>query len=351
MGCFNHKGNFSQLPIAYGDRVVVIIGVSHLESNPDNFSPGCSFVPISVPIRGKYNDYGGIENVDRTPAIDVLENYFGLDVYKIVDFAERTCCGCEDQMENEKEKVNKILNELNKHYNFEELKLSYIMEHEQVFDYLVSTGNPKKKEKEFWRIPHKYIEALGYEKTVTGKHNGYEHIDWKHKTLSPLKENCYVWLENDFGKFDKVSHTISELCEKIGCVVPEEFNEGFLESCFKKDLNAIKLDEDIFDEDTQLMNYSFRRDNFRNGLFSYRTGLTMQSNILSQFGNFNEHIDQKYMKEVVEIAAIINALQELEMTWGVTNYYRQDVDYNQHIGFLNECLNVAKSKKEEHEVD
>ena len=225
------------------------------------------------------------------------------------------------------------------------------MEHEQVFDYLVSTGNPKKKEKVFWRIPHKYIEALGYEKTVIGEHNGYKHISWKHKTLPPLKENCYVWLENDFGKFDKVSHTISELCEKIGCVVPEEFNEGFLESCFKKDLNAIKLDEDIFDEDTQLMNYSFRRDNFRNGLFSYRTGLTMQSNILSQFGNFNEHVDQKYMKEVVEIASIINALQELEMTWGVTNYYRQDADYNQHIGFLNECLNVAKSKKEEHEVD
>ena len=198
----------------------------------------------------------------------------------------------------------------------------------------------------FWRIPHKYIEALGYEKTVTGKHNGYENISWKHKTLPPLKEDCYVWLENDFGKFDKVSHTISELCEKIGCDVPEEFNEGFLESCFKKNLIDIELDKD-----TNTLGYSFRRNTLGYGLFSYREGMTMQSNILSQFGNFDEHIDPKYMKEVVEIAAIINALRELEMTWGVTNYYRQDVDYNQHIGFLNECLNVAKTKKEEHEVE
>lgn len=346
MGCFNHKGNFSQLPIVYGDNIVVIIGVSHLESNSDNFSPGCSFVPISVPIRGKYNDYGGIENVNRTPAIDVLENYFGLDVYKIVDFAERTCCGCEDQMENEKEKVNKILNELNKYYNFEELKLSYIMEHEQVFDYLVSTGNPKKKEKVFWRIPHEYIESLGYKKTVMGKNNGYECICWKHETLSELKEECYVWLEKDFGKFDKVSNSISELCEKIGCDVPEEFNEGFLESCFKKNLIDIKLDKD-----TNTLEYSFRRNTLGYGLFVYREGMTMQSNILSQFGNFDEHIDPKYMKEVVEIAALIESLKQLEMTWGVTNYYRQDVDYNQHIRFLNECLNVAKSKKEEHEVN
>ena len=27
MGCFNHKGNFSNLPITYGDRIVVIVGV------------------------------------------------------------------------------------------------------------------------------------------------------------------------------------------------------------------------------------------------------------------------------------------------------------------------------------
>ena len=57
------------------------------------------------------------------------------------------------------------------------------------------------------------------------------------------------------------------------------------------------------------------------------------------------------MKEGVEIAGLIESLKQLEMTWGVTNYYRQDVDYNQHIGFLNECLNVAKTKKEEHEVE
>ena len=68
MGCFNHKGNFSNLPITYGDRIVVIVGVrptkkTYDSQELDTFSPGCSFVPISVPIRGEYNDYGGIEVV------------------------------------------------------------------------------------------------------------------------------------------------------------------------------------------------------------------------------------------------------------------------------------------------
>ena len=344
MGCFNHKGNFSQLPIVYGDRIVVILGVSLIKRNSDNFSPGESFVPISVPIRGEYNDYGSIENIDMTPAIGILENYFSLNVCKIVDFAERTCCGCEDQMKEEGEIIEKVLNKLNFFYAFKELKLSYIMEHEQVFDHLVSLGNPKIKEKEFWRIPHEYIEMLGYEKNVIGNNNGYDIIVWKHKELPELKEDCYVWLKNDFGCYGKVSHNISELCEKIGCSVPDEFNEGFLESCFKKDLES-------FDDLSDKNHYTFRRNPLHFGLFSYREGITMTSCILAQFGNNDEHINPNYMKEVVEVAAIINALQTLQMTWGVTNYYKQDVDYNQHIGFLNECLNVAKTKKEEHEVE
>lgn len=66
MGSFNHKCNFSQLPARCGDRIVVLVGVQMTNNvlDADGFSPGNSFTPISVPIRGKYNDYGGIENVD-----------------------------------------------------------------------------------------------------------------------------------------------------------------------------------------------------------------------------------------------------------------------------------------------
>lgn len=397
MGCFNHKCNFSQLPVVWGDRIVVIIGFTQPLEQQDNFSPGCSFVPISVPIRGKYNDYGGIEDVYMTPAIEVLEKYFDMDVYHIVDIAERTTCGCENQMEEENEKVCGILEKIAKESGYPEckLKISYIMEHEHIFDYLVSTANPKMKDREFWRIPYKYIEALGYKKENFGKDNGYEINNWIHDTLPTLKENCYVWLENEYGQYGKISHTIAELCGRIGCDVPEEFEETFFENVFKSETvledkekllidyyknlvgktgrNGVFTQEDVdklikeHNEHTpeekecdylildfvstgrDFEKYSFKRHSRNYGLFYFRDGMTMTNAILSQFGNKDEHLDLKYMKEVIEISAIIDALNNLQMTWGVTNYYRQDVNYDQHIDFLNECLNVAKQKKEERE--
>lgn len=403
MGCFNHKGNFSNLPITYGDRIVVIVGVRptnkiYIGQELDNFSPGCSFVPISVPIRGEYDDYGGIENINRTPAIDKLEKFFGMETTKLVKLAERTCCGCEDQMEDEDEIAKKVLKDIlyKSGYSDTELTLTYIMEHEKIFDHIVSIANPKKKDRYFWRIPHKYIEALGYRKNQLGEENAYPIIRWEHDTLPTLKEKCYVWLENDFNDLGKTSHTLTQLCEKIGCDVPEEFEETFLESIFKKDCdfeNMGKREQMLFDYYSSLVGktgvdgvyteetvknlieqykkktkeekihefgvlnyfirqqskddeiYSFKRHGNDFGLFYYRNGISMSKFILSQFGFYEEHLKPEYMKEVVETAALIDGLQILKMTWGVTNYYSQDVDYNQHLNFLEKCIEVVKEKK------
>lgn len=403
MGCFNHKGNFSNLPITYGDRIVVIVGVrptdkTYIGQELDNFSPGCSFIPISVPIRGEYDDYGGIENIDRTPAIDKLEKFFGMETTKLVNLAERTCCGCEDQMEDEDKIAKKVLKDIlyDSGYSDRVLTLTYIMEHEKIFDHIVSIANPKKKDKYFWRIPHKYIEALGYRKNQLGEENAYPIIRWEHDTLPTLKEKCYVWLENDFNDLGKTSHTLTQLCEKIGCDVPEEFEETFLESIFKKDCdfeNSEKREQMIFDYYRSLIGkngidgvyteekvkdlieeykkktkeekihefgvlhyfirqqskddeiYSFKRFGSDFGLFYHRTGISMSKSILSQFGFYEEHLKPEYMKEVVETAALIDGLQILQMTWGVTNYCGQDVDYNQHLNFLEKCIEVVKEKK------
>lgn len=404
MGCFNHKGNFSNLPITYGDRIVVIVGVrptkkTHIGQELDVFSPGHSFVPISVPIRGEYNDYGGIENIDRTPAIDELEKFFGMETTKLVDLAERTCFDCEDQMEEENNIAKEVLKNILNHsgYTDTELTLTYIMEHEKIFDHIVSIANPKQKDRYFWRIPHKYIEALGYRENRLGEENNYPIIRWEHDTLPTLKEMCYVWLENDFGDMTKASHTIAQLCEKIGCNVPKEFEDTFFETIFKEEcgLTFEKREEMLFDHYHSLVGktgkngifteemvkdliedyekktkeekmkelevfefirpsisedrYTFRRHCYSNGLFYYRDGIGMNNCILSQFGFYEEHLKLEYMKEVVEIAALIDGLHILELTWGVTNYYRQDVDYNQHLNFLEKCIEVVNEKKTKNE--
>ena len=405
MGCFNHKGNFSNLPITYGDRIVVIVGVrptkkTYIGQELDNFSPGHSFVPISVPIRGEYNDYGGIENIDRTQAIDELEKFFSMETTKLVDLAERTCCGCEDQMEDENEIAKEVLKTILDHsgYTDTELTLTYIMEHEKIFDHIVSIANPKKKDRYFWRIPHEYVEALGYRKNQLGEENSYPVIRWEHDTLPTLKERCYIWLENEFDDMGKTSHTLAQLCEKIGCDVPEEFEETFFESIFKKEcdlMNPEKREQMLFDyyrslvgqtgkngvfteemvkdliedykkktneekiEELDVLDfirpsvdderYSFKRHSYGHGLFYYRDGMGMTNCILSQFGFYEEHLKPEYMKEVVETAALIDGLYTLQMTWGVTNYYRQYVDYDQHLNFLEKCIEIVKEKKAEEE--
>ena len=397
MGCFNHKANFSQLPVKYGDRIVVIVGIRPKNIKPDNFAPGTSFVPISVPIRGKYNDYGSIKEVDMTPGIKKLEEFFGMGVEKIVDCAERVCCDCERQIENIDD-INKLLDGLVDESGYKNwradfgIELSYVMEHEHIFDYLVSTANVKMKGRYFWTIPHEYIESLGYKKNMTGNESGYEQITWTHDTLPTLKESCYVWLENEFGDYGKTSHTMSELCKKIGCEVPQEYEESYFENRFKADVDSLspekrrervikfyksiighkKADGTIFDEsdvekavkdfdegnidyDVDLLfnksednNYSFKKVYAHYGLFNQQEGFIMDSLILRTLGKKQEYLDLKYMKEVVEIASIINALRNLQMTWGVTNYYSQDIDYDAHIKFLEKCLQVAEEKKSDY---
>ena len=357
-------------------------------------------MPISVPIRGKYDDYGGIENIDRTPAIDELEKFFGMETTKLVNFAEISCCGCEDQMKDENEIVKEVLKNILSHscYTDMELTLSYIMEHEKIFDHIISIANPKKKDRYFWRIPHTYIEALGYRKNQLGVHNSYPVIRWEHDTLPTLKESCYIWLENEFFDMGKTTHTLAQLCEKIGCDVPEEFEETFFESVFKKEcdlINPEKCEQMLFDYYRSLVGktgingvfteemvenmieeykkktkeekmkeldmldfiipskheegYSFKRQTYNSGLFYPINGVSMPDCILSQFGFGEEHLKIEYMKEVVETAALIDGLCALQMTWGVTNYYRQDVDYNLHLNFLEKCVEVVNEKRAEKE--
>jgi hypothetical protein len=57
------------------------------------------------------------------------------------------------------------------------------------------------------------------------------------------------------------------------------------------------------------------------------------------------------MKEVIEVALLYDALYHMQMTWGNTNYYSQEINYDLHIEFLKKCLSVAEEKKKENEYD
>lgn len=364
MGSFNHKCNFSQLPAKYGDRIVVLVGV-RMTSNvldADGFSPGGSFTPVSVPIRGKYNDYGGIDNVDRTPGIEALEKYFNMSVERIVDCAERITCGCENQLNDEEKKNIKVALDsvqVAGYYKEYNLVLSYIMEHESIFDDLIAINDSAIKDRYHWRIPHKYLESLGYSKNVVGKDNNYEIIMWEHDSLPKLKEKRYVWKVEEFNDYSKTSHTLSALCERIGCSVPEKYNERYYEERFKADIEFLKEKEQHAGDLDYMFRYSSSRDEYsflRHAEFSlfrgYDESLKCGGYLLSSLGPNDAHMKLDYMKEVIEVALLYDAMYKLQMTWGNTNYYCQDIDYGLHVRFLEKCLSLAKEKvKEEEEYD
>ena len=53
----------------------------------------------------------------------------------------------------------------------------------------------------------------------------------------------------------------------------------------------------------------------------------------------------EYKKEFVDFAALLYSLYNLQMTWGTSNYYSQDVNYDAHVKFLDFTLKLMKKKK------
>ena len=68
MGCFNRTGFYSHLPITYGDDIVMFMcaDTSKVYNGKDSCPIsviGTGYVPLALPFFGKYNDYGGIEDI------------------------------------------------------------------------------------------------------------------------------------------------------------------------------------------------------------------------------------------------------------------------------------------------
>lgn len=99
MGCFSYTCQLSGLPITSGNKAVIVpiipkddwydnseksvrkFGQSCFVSND---GPNVFFDELFFPIFGEYNDYGSIENIVEDDNTKVLEEFFGLNIEKIV---------------------------------------------------------------------------------------------------------------------------------------------------------------------------------------------------------------------------------------------------------------------------
>lgn len=86
MGCFNSIGFYSKMPIHYNDNVVLFICAGY-NYNSATYMPIYTvdrFFPITFQINGKYNDCGGIKNVEKDVNVEYLEKLFGYSIEDVV---------------------------------------------------------------------------------------------------------------------------------------------------------------------------------------------------------------------------------------------------------------------------
>ena len=80
MGCFLTNGFISHLPITCDDPIYGILCIKEHKNLTYEF-----ITPVFLPIKGTYNDYGRIHNIEYTPEVKLLEELAGFPIDRIID--------------------------------------------------------------------------------------------------------------------------------------------------------------------------------------------------------------------------------------------------------------------------
>ena len=135
MGCFGINGSISKLPITYGNECVLFIGLINKKINYNVLSFGCYnlFTPISLPIYGRYNDYGVINKIIKDKNVSEIEKFFSCDIDTIIKAIDDNMCG---RNIDDKELYNKLKNSLSLSVNEDndDYDLAISIEHKFIYD-------------------------------------------------------------------------------------------------------------------------------------------------------------------------------------------------------------------------
>lgn len=107
MGHFSHNCKLSSLPITSGPAVLIaMVPSGKLYDNSDeslhkygktylcsNDGPRMKYYPCWLPIKGDYDTYGGLENIQEDANTRALEKYYGLSISELVGIVT---CGRKD---------------------------------------------------------------------------------------------------------------------------------------------------------------------------------------------------------------------------------------------------------------
>ncbi len=150
MGCYSTTGFLSRRPIKYGDNVVCFIASvrSDVKVN-EMYYPDSIVAPYALPIYGKYNDYGTIEDICMDRNVEILEKYFNCKIDDVLIGIERLVYGNtisknidywkrsgDNRTVSIYEKILSLEKSLNDNYTYQWVLL---FEHKDIYENLAST--------------------------------------------------------------------------------------------------------------------------------------------------------------------------------------------------------------------
>lgn len=186
MGCWNQTCSLTNLPIKYEDKVVIIpLMLSNPKIDGLTYDINDKYSPFCVPIIGRYNDYGGIEDVENEDiVISILTslNFFTFDK----DEKEKhyiTFDTCDDFFDMILEENLYI--EIDNNYH----KVNYMMIHYDLYNDLINeistrcvNCNKNKKYRLMWQDKICHFIAKSNDKKNSNKN--------KEELLSELEKIC-----------------------------------------------------------------------------------------------------------------------------------------------------------------
>lgn len=151
MGCWNATCNISHLPIQYQDKIVLILLINGSNKHTTNTCYATdNFQQFAMPIRGEYDDYGGIKNIETSLANENLiksyQYYQKIEQQGTEQFQEIENCNDFEEL------VNTLLDNTETYYvksecmfhNTNMHQIDYFMIHEDLYDALISEISQRK---------------------------------------------------------------------------------------------------------------------------------------------------------------------------------------------------------------
>jgi hypothetical protein len=338
MGSFSYTCHLSGLPITSGTKCALLPlfpkekwGYDNSQKDLTNFGKGnlCSndtvnmyFDELFFPIFGKYDDYGGIENIEKDDNTKVLEEFFGLTIEQIAE----VLCDCRrDEFPKGGEycAATKILDKNNKKHMML-LKTSATWYHRGVFDKLAKIDSKDYFDK-LDLGTHGILVALGFTFVGTDDNKRYNKV-YEKDGLKIHTDDTWINIPNEqiYSIFD-----FKKYCTKNGVEINDKAIDGGRYSQLYDFVLPYVNDYETFTEDRLLIHmllgneYKVHSPHFSTSfqsIINKGTILQIEKMRNEQEDLINNNLTLFYFKKIKEYGN--NFLKDTIVNWfNVKQYY------------------------------